>query len=160
MKPERLADLCRTAEQGRPDVAAQAAIGECDDQDAEVLEAVMRYSVLPDAELVDFEERAGSCWLVRVPRVGGVWLAPLSAWGPVPARAGGGGAPGGQGLGAAAGGGRCWLVRVPRVGEFWLAPLSAWSQLPAGAVVVSPRGLKALGTALVRALGVREEAGR
>jgi len=42
MKPERLADLCRTAEQGRPDVAAQAAIGECDDQDAEVLEAVMR----------------------------------------------------------------------------------------------------------------------
>jgi len=114
MKPERLADLCRTAEQGRPDVAAQAAIGECDDQDAEVLEAVMRYSALPDAELVDFEERAGSCW----------------------------------------------LVRVPRVGEFWLAPLSAWSQLPAGAVVVSPRGLKALGTALVRALGVREEAGR
>src|SRR3989304_1206024 len=145
MKPERLAGLCRTAEQGRPDVAAQAAIGECDDQDAEVLEAVMRYSVLPDAELVDFEERAGSCWLVRVPRVGEFWLAPPSARGRPPARAGGGG---------------CGLVRVPRVGEFWLAPLSAWSQLPAGAVVVSPRGLKALGTALVRALGVREEAGR
>jgi len=74
----------------------------------------MRYSGLLDREVEDFEERCGYCW----------------------------------------------LVRIPRVGEFWLAPLSAWGQLPAGAVVVSPRGLKALGVALVRALGVREEAGR
>ena len=49
---------------------------------------------------------------------------------------------------------QCYQIRVPRLGDFWLAPLSAWAQLPAGARVVSPRGLKALGLALIRALGV------
>ena len=44
---------------------------------------------------------------------------------------------------------RCYQIRVPRLGDFWLAPLAAWAQLPAGATVISPRGLKALGVALV-----------
>lgn len=104
----QLAECCRAAEQGRPDAAAQAAIGACDDQDAEVLEALMRYGGLGDAEINDFMDRHD----------------------------------------------QCYLIRVPRLGEFWIAPLSAWAQLPAGAVVVSPRGLKALGLGLVRALGV------
>lgn len=40
-------------------------------------------------------------------------------------------------------------IRVPRLGEFWLAPLECWTQLPSGATVISPRGLRSLGRALV-----------
>lgn len=43
-------------------------------------------------------------------------------------------------------------VRVERLGEFWLAPLDCWSQLPSGATVISPRGLRALGLAVVEAM--------
>jgi len=48
---------------------------------------------------------------------------------------------------------QCYQIKVPRLGAFWLAPLSAWSQLPSGAVVMSPRGLKALAVAVVREIG-------
>ena len=44
---------------------------------------------------------------------------------------------------------QCYQIKIPRYGSFWLAPLSAWSQLPSGAVVISPRGLKALAVAVV-----------
>lgn len=43
-------------------------------------------------------------------------------------------------------------VRVERLGEFWLAPLDCWAQLPSGACVISPRGLRALGLAVVEAM--------
>lgn len=43
-------------------------------------------------------------------------------------------------------------IRVERLGEFWLAPLDCWAQLPSGATVISPRGLRALGRAVVEAV--------
>ena len=46
----------------------------------------------------------------------------------------------------------CYCIRVPGLGEFWLAPLECWAELPYGAAVVSPRGIKALGTALAQEL--------
>ena len=48
----------------------------------------------------------------------------------------------------------CYCIRVPGLGDFWLAPLECWADLPAGAAVMSPRGMKALGTALAKEMVV------
>ena len=44
---------------------------------------------------------------------------------------------------------QAYCIQVPGLGDVWLSPLSAWAELPTRAHIVSPRGLKALGDALV-----------
>ncbi len=97
--PGKFAELAGAAERGQADRAAQAAIGACDDLDAGVLEALMRYAAaVKEVDVEGFHSDHD----------------------------------------------RCYQVRAPHLGDFWIAPLSAWAHLPDGAIVVSPRGLRAL----------------